>query len=129
MSKHHTRREERKIGEDSMRKTIEDTLKHLAESSKEAFKASPERVEKRTEHLKFTLEPEDATRISSLLYEECDRGLIKEVRINVTPAPQCIVMDLLITIITRVTSELAIRGLGRLNKKIEKRTSKREEES
>ena len=44
------------------------------------------------------------------VYEECDRGLL-EVNIQVTPAPQCIVMEILLTIVAAAGSEYAIRGL------------------
>jgi hypothetical protein len=73
---------------------------------------------------RITLEPEDATRITSLAYEECDRGLI-DVNIHTTPGPHGIVVELALIVIAGVGSEYAIRGLDRLIKKMRERLSKR----
>ena len=70
------------------------------------------------------VEPEDATWISSLLYEECDRGLI-EVNVHVTAAPQCIVMDLVVSVVAGVGADLAKRVLDKLIIKIGERLRKR----
>jgi hypothetical protein len=70
------------------------------------------------------LDPADATRISSLLYEECDRGLVN-VRIDVTSAPRCIMMGILLSVVASFGAEYAKRGLDRLIKKIRERLNKR----
>jgi hypothetical protein len=66
---------------------------------------------------RITLEPEDATWISSLLYEECNRGLVK-VRIHVTPGPHSIEMAFVIAIVGAVSSTMANRLIGILEKKV-----------
>ena len=67
---------------------IEGAAEGVLEPLRKASTAFPHRWPKgaKERYLKFTVEPEDATRISSLLYEECDRGLI-EVKIHAKPEP------------------------------------------
>jgi hypothetical protein len=73
---------------------------------------------------RITLEPEDATWISSLLYEECNRGLV-EVRIHATPGPHSIEMAFAMTIVGAVSSTIANRLIGKLEKKVREYFSKK----
>lgn len=66
MSKRQTRtEEEQRTSGDSIRKALTDAFEKMV-------KALPQRTGKKTQKFqRITLEPEDATWISSVLYEEC----------------------------------------------------------
>jgi hypothetical protein len=120
MSKPHARtEEERKISEDSFREMIEHAFEEMKKQIEKTAKESPQRTGKITHRFKrITLDPEDATWISSLLYEECNRGLI-EVEIRAKPGPYCIYWEFLLKIAAGVSLIVANRVISILGRKVD----------
>jgi hypothetical protein len=102
----------------------EDIARQVINTLRSTLSAFPHQWEGREQHIRITVERKDATWISSLLYEECDRGLVN-VRINVTPSPQSIEMEIIVVVLSAVSAELAKRGLDSLIRKVRERLNRR----
>jgi hypothetical protein len=70
------------------------------------------------------LDKEDMEYISSLIYEEVDRGVLKRSTITVRPSSQCVIVTIAIAILTSTAagtaSPFAVDGIKRLFKRVKK---------
>ncbi|MGH9986858.1 MAG: hypothetical protein ACRD8W_23175 [Nitrososphaeraceae archaeon] len=75
------------------------------------------------------LEKEDIEYISSLIYEEVDRGSLERTTIIVRPSSKCVIAGITITILSGaaggVITHYVVQGINRLFKRIKKRLKKR----
>jgi hypothetical protein len=74
------------------------------------------------------LEPEDATYISSIIFELTDVGIITST-IEVKPSKGCIIIMILVGVASGVGADFAKRGLDNLINKIRRREKKRLDEA